>query len=139
MQPPAAEAFGLPLALSVALAAVGLFLLGWLLWQRKRNPNKWPGIFVIQIKKLDLTETWSSAFFTILKAALGETRTRYGWLRPIASYELAHTMVQQLQECPCRCQISALCIEPVIARVSQRRAAAPDLRGGYGLPAGHLL
>ena len=25
----------------------------------------------------------------------------------IASYELAHTMVQQLQECPYRCQISA--------------------------------
>ena len=121
------------------LMPLAFFLLGWLLWQRKRNPNKWPGIFVIQIKKLDLTETWSSAFFTILKAALGETRTRYGWLRPIASYELAHTMVQQLQECPCRCQISALCIEPVIARVSQRRAAAPDLRGGYGLPAGHLL
>ena len=80
-------------------------------------------------KKLDLTETWSSAFFTILKAALGETRTRYGWLRPIASYELTHTMVQQLQECPCRCQISALSIEPLTKRGS-RSDAPPPLTSG---------
>ena len=83
LQPPAAEAFGLPLALSVALAAVGGAYWAGCFGSRKRNPDKWPGIFVMQIKKLDSTEMWSPAFFTILKAALGETPTRCGWTRPL--------------------------------------------------------
>lgn len=47
----------------------------------------------------------------------------------IASYELAHTMVQQLQECPYRCQISALSIEPLTKRGS-RSDAPPPLTSG---------
>ena len=87
-------------------------------------------------KKLDLTETWSSAFFTILKAALGETRTRYGWLRPIASYELAHTMVQQLQECPCRCQISGDVVCRLHVSCGDKRenlGVVVPVDGGFGL------
>lgn len=35
--PAAGEAFRIPQVLSVVLAAVGLFLLGWLLWQREKG------------------------------------------------------------------------------------------------------
>ena len=46
-----------------------------------------------------------------------------------ASYELAHTMVQQLQESPYRCQISTLSIEPLTKRGS-RSDAPPPLTSG---------
>ena len=57
----------------------------------------------------------------------------------IASYELAHTMVQQLQECPYRCQISALSIEPLTKRGFRSDALVPLTSGGVPLRGGAVM